>query len=155
MNLILFGLPMSGKSSLGRDLSEKLKIPFYDTDHLLEQTFFQTHGEPLSCRQIFLKEGPAAFRTLEAQAIASLNPISGAVIAVGGGTLMESQNLTFLKNLGLLVYLKADPKTLWQRTKICGIPAYLASHQNPETAFYEMMEERAAHYASIADFVWI
>lgn len=143
---------MSGKTTLGRKLSTVLEKPFFDTDHLIQDVYFQKTGNKFSCREIFQKEGDVIFRKLESEAIFSLKNVQDVVIAVGGGALMNPENVCCLKKLGKLIYLKVEPKILWERTKVCGVPVYLDPN-DPEHAFYQMAEERSIHYASIADLI--
>lgn len=152
MNLILYGLPMSGKTTFGRNLSAHLNKAFLDTDHLIQDAYFQKTGTHASCREIFQKEGSIFFRKLESEAVLSLESVRDAVIAVGGGTLIEPENVNHLKKHGKLVYLEAEPEVLWERTAVCGIPAYL-DPANAKSDFYRIMKERSVYYASIADIV--
>ena len=64
MNLVLYGLPMSGKTVLGHKLSQILEKPFFDTDHLIQDAYFQKTGNKCSCREIFQEEGDFIFRKL-------------------------------------------------------------------------------------------
>ena len=59
MNLILCGLPASGKTSVGKRVAEKMGRPFIDTDHLIEAAHQAT------CRELFLLSGEEAFREME------------------------------------------------------------------------------------------
>ena len=92
MNLILCGLPMSGKTTVGKLLAQHLKWDFIDTDRCLEKAYEQQSGEFLSCREIYKKLGEGPFRVLEQERLAALAVNGSSVIALGGGCLKEPQN---------------------------------------------------------------
>lgn len=150
MNIILCGLPGSGKSTVGQLVAERLGRNFIDTDGLVEKAYAIATGKAKSCREIFKAEGESVFRQLEKQQIASLSYFKKSVIALGGGCLTEQENITKLQTLGSIVYLKTPHHALWQRISLHDIPAYLKADE-PEISFYRMAEEREAVYAAVAD----
>ena len=97
-NLILIGMPGSGKSSIGQRLAERLHRPFVDADTELSKEigpvadFIRTHGE-------------AAFRQKETEVLAQLGKASGCVIATGGGCVTREENYPLLHQNGLLIQL--------------------------------------------------
>lgn len=127
MNIIICGLPACGKTTTGKLLAELLHWNFIDTDALIEGVYAQRTGQEWSCRQICRIEGEKYFRTLEKEVIASLGMLQKTVISIGGGSLVDPDNLEILKNLGLLLYLKMDPELIWGRLCLKGIPAYIDS----------------------------
>lgn len=136
MNLILFGLPTSGKTTYGKLLASKLNYNFIDTDHLIEDAYAAQMGQHFTCRQIYLKEGQIKFRQLEKQQIASLNTSKNSIISTGGGTIDNFGNVEVLQKLGQLIYLKTPLEVLWKRICIRGVPSYL-DPINPEESFYK------------------
>ena len=98
-NVVLIGMPGSGKSTVGALLSEQLGRPFYDTDDLVMR---QCGCTP---EQIIRTEGEEAFRTAEGTVIARLAVISGAVIATGGGAVLRGENVQALRQNGRLFWL--------------------------------------------------
>lgn len=150
MNIILCGLPMSGKTTLGLQLAKHLHLNFIDTDRLIENAFAAIHKSRLTCRQIFQQEGSSVFREFEKLQIASLIHKKDTVIAVGGGALVDPENVKILKQLGCLVYLKTPMNILWERIKQNGIPGYLDA-TNPEEAFYVLVKQRTPIYETHAD----
>jgi shikimate kinase len=152
MSVILCGPPMCGKSYYGKCVAERLNRPFIDTDELLEVGYFERRGIKLDCRDIFLKEGEASFRQFENEAIRRLPVIGPAIIAIGGGTLMDSGNVEVLKKLGLLILLKTELPILLLRLKQRKLPAYLKG-KNPEQAFAEIVHKRNDLYLQYADVV--
>ncbi len=150
MNFILCGLPMSGKTTIGKLLAEKLKWNFYDTDQLLEEAFALQTGRNSSCRVIFKEDGENIFRKLEKAQITSLQSVNESIIAVGGGAVSDAENVVMLKKLGHIIYLKVLPELIWDRVRSRGIPAYL-DQNNPQKDFYELAEKRLPHYETAAD----
>ena len=98
-NIVLIGMPGSGKTTVGRLLAAQLNRPFYDLDAAIVQ---QTGQE---VRQIFEQRGEAAFRQLEKQAVAAVSINSGAVIATGGGSILDPSNVVQLRKNGWLIWL--------------------------------------------------
>lgn len=142
VNIILCGLPMSGKSYLGEIIARHLKWPFIDTDRLIEQHFERREGRSLTCRDICLSEGEGTFRLLEKQAVASLMDHKESVIATGGGTFLSESNLDILKKIGKLIYLKTDNETLLKRLLLKPVlPSYL-DPQRPLESFKELAMRR-------------
>ncbi|NOJ99684.1 AAA family ATPase, partial [Corallococcus coralloides] len=84
MNVVLIGLPGSGKSTVGRQLARRLGLPFTDSDHVIEQ---RIGG---SIRGFFDREGEAAFRDLEEDVIRQLTEDAAPrVLATGGGAVIR------------------------------------------------------------------
>lgn len=99
-NVILSGMPGSGKSTVGRLLSKKLCKPFYDTDQLITEKTGKTPAEWIN------QEGEAAFRNIESRIIAEeIAPVTGAVIATGGGAILRQENVDCLKMNGRIFFL--------------------------------------------------
>ncbi len=99
-NLVLIGMPGCGKTTIGNLLAEKLDRPFYDTDKLIEKRAQK------SIPEIFAAEGETHFRALERDVIKTeVAPLSGAVIATGGGAVLNPQNIFELQKNGMLVFL--------------------------------------------------
>lgn len=101
-NLVLIGMPSSGKSTVGRALAEKTGRPFVDTDRLIAEKAGK------SIPQIFAEEGETAFRALEADVIRELAPRTGLIIATGGGAILDRQNVRRLRRNGLLCFIRRD-----------------------------------------------
>lgn len=152
MNIILCGLPMCGKSTIGKILAERLRWKFVDTDQLIEKAYTAKTGNVFSCREIFLNEGEENFRRLEKKQIAALKSAKDCVISIGGGSLMDPVSATILQSIGSIIYLKVPIEQLWGRVHRRGIPAYL-DPIDPEKAFYAMAKQRIPQYESSAEFV--
>lgn len=149
MNIVLCGLPMCGKSTIGKLLAKRLQWRFVDTDELIENAYMQATQRNYSCPQIYKTEGESYFRELESQQIASLTGAQNTVIAIGGGALNVASNREILKSIGSLIYLKTDLEVLWSRTADCGKPVYL-DQSNPKEAFWRMAATRIPIYEEVA-----
>ena len=142
MNLVLFGIKGCGKTTLGKEVAKKLKRAFIDTDILIEDLYHMHRKTKLSCREIFKKVGPLGFRSLEYEAIQSLQDVQNSVISVGGGAMMLFQNVEALSQNGLLIYLIVDKEILKKRLfSQESLPPFLDS-KNPESSFERLYLER-------------
>ncbi|MGZ3633316.1 MAG: shikimate kinase [Parachlamydiaceae bacterium] len=149
MNVILCGLPMCGKTTVGKLVAEKLGRPFVDTDELIEKAYVSETGKMYSCRQIYFLEGESTFRALERRQIESLGDVTSSVIALGGGALDFPSSVTALQKAGLLIYLQAAPAFIWQRMLTTRMPAYLNA-KHPEQDFKALVEKRVSLYEAAA-----
>lgn len=107
-NIVLTGMPASGKSTIGKELSALTGKPFIDTDTLI----VKKAGK--SIPEIFQEVGEAGFRKLEAEAIEEIAPLGGRIIATGGGAILNPQNILNLKANGRIYYI--DRPLSWLTT---------------------------------------
>ncbi|MFN3689558.1 MAG: 3-dehydroquinate synthase [Fimbriimonadales bacterium] len=108
-HLYLIGNMGSGKTTLGKQLAESLRLPFYDMDALIEQASGRTIAE------IFAQQGEARFRELERELLQEITQQPSGIVATGGGVVLSETNRARMRQSGWMVYLKASPQTLWQR----------------------------------------
>jgi shikimate kinase len=108
--VFLVGARGSGKTTVARLLADRLGWEAADADELLERRAGR------SVRDVFAAEGEAGFREREAQALAELTDRSALVVATGGGVVVRADNRALLRR-GWVVWLRADPETLWQRVR--------------------------------------
>ena len=139
-NVVLTGMPSSGKSSVGRLLAEKLGKNFIDLDDVIEERF----GKKIP--QIFSEEGEAGFREKETFCAKEIGKERGAVIACGGGTVLREENVRALKQNGCMVLLERDIRLLSTE----GRPL----SKDAET-LKRMYEERLPFYRRCADFTFV
>lgn len=109
-NVILTGFMGTGKTSLGKLLATKLGRPFVDIDKKIED---EAH---MSIPKIFERYGEAHFRELEKIAVKELSTRRGLVIATGGGTIKDEENLRLLKSSGVMICLTTEPEEILNRT---------------------------------------
>lgn len=110
-NIYLTGFMGTGKSVVGPRLAQKLGYKFVDTDELIEQRA----GKGIS--EIFAQDGESHFRYLEREVVREVSCSSGQVVALGGGAILNPDNLDTIKASGVLVCLRATPEVIWSRTK--------------------------------------
>lgn len=109
-NVILTGFMGTGKTSLGKLLATRLGRPFVDIDKKIEDE------ANLSIPKIFEEFGEEHFRALEKSAVKELSERRGLVIATGGGTIKDEENLQLLKNSGVMICLTTEPEEIFART---------------------------------------
>ena len=98
-NIVLIGMPSSGKTTIGKALAARMGKRFADTDELI----VGTTGK--SIPEIFEKEGEKVFREIEKKVICDIAVNDGTVIATGGGVILDEKNVLALKRNGVIVYL--------------------------------------------------
>jgi shikimate kinase len=109
--IFLAGFMGSGKSTVGPILANTLGYQFLDIDKFIED------AAQKSIPEIFRIDGEAAFRNLERTALCGLSSRSESVVALGGGTIANEENLQFIKKTGILVYLKISPEQAMLRVQ--------------------------------------
>ena len=107
-SIILIGMMGSGKTSVGKLLSEYLDYDFMDTDLAIEI------AENNSISTIFNTKGEIYFRDLETNIISQI-PMHDTIVATGGGLPVFNENMDALLGMGVLVYLKASPEQIFKR----------------------------------------
>ena len=136
-NIVLIGMPTSGKSTVGRMLSQVLARPFFDTDTVYREMF------GFSAEETILKEGEAIFRERESEVCLCLRKETGAVIATGGGVILREENIRTLSHNGIFVFLDRPLEEL------------TASDTHPLSSTRETLqrlyEERIDKYLACAD----
>lgn len=109
-NIFLIGSMGAGKSTLGRLLASALKRPFYDSDKVIEERC------GASIPWIFDLEGEEGFREREIQAIDDLTNLKGIVLSTGGGSVIKPENRQFLKERGVVIFLRTTVEQQLLRT---------------------------------------
>ena len=134
-NIVLVGMPSSGKSTLAAALGEKLGRPVYEADALIEQE------ADMDIPAIFARYGEGHFRALETEILSRLGKLSGAVISTGGGCVTREENYDLLHQNGTIVWLQRGTEKL-DKT---GRPLSLKNDLN------EMYQKREPMYRRFAD----
>lgn len=153
MNVILCGMPGSGKSYLGKRLAENLNRTFIDTDERVVLEHFKITGVHATCRAITLKEGESFFRDLESAVIRELaTTAQNSILALGGGALCRPENIPLLKSLGRIIYLKAPSYLLLERLmKKDSLPSYVC-REDIEGSFNALIKKRLPLYEQHSDY---
>jgi shikimate kinase len=145
-NIFLVGLMGAGKTSVGKLLARRLGKTFYDCDIEIEKT------TGVRVPVIFEIEGEAGFRQRESRMLAELTRGRDLVLATGGGAVLSAENRALLANSGLVVYLRATPHDLWQRTRHDRNRPLLQT-PNPLAKLAELHTQRDPLYREIADVI--
>lgn len=111
MIVYLVGMPGSGKSTVGKELAGRFGVPFVDLDVEIERETGRTVPE------IFAGDGEAAFRAMEARALLEASRHDPAVVACGGGVVLEPANRIALRSSGICVYLDVPLAQLESRVQ--------------------------------------
>jgi shikimate kinase len=139
MNIVLTGFMGTGKTAVGRRLAEELHLKFVDVDSMV----VGRAGQPIP--EIFSSQGEAAFRKLESEIIEEVASLDKAVVATGGGALIDPKNRENLQRRGILVCLTAKAGTLLDRLKDDVTRPLLAGEKLSER-IERLMKERQAVY---------
>lgn len=139
-------MPGAGKTSVGRQLARRLQRTFVDADHEIEAR--TGVGIPV----IFDIEGEQGFRGRESKVIAELADESGLVVATGGGAVLRSENRAALKRGGMVIYLHATPRLLFERTRLDSNRPLLQV-ADPLRKIEELFAQRDPLYREVADVV--
>jgi shikimate kinase len=134
----------SGKSVVGPLLAARLGIGFVDTD---EEVAVRTG---CSVAQLWGERGEAAFRALEASAVARIAGDVPSVVATGGGVVLDGANVDTMRMSGRVIWLQAEPATLAARVgEGAGRPLLLTEQGIDRLA--PLLEQRRERYAAAAD----
>lgn len=145
-HIYLYGPPGSGKSTIGRLVAERLKMPFVDLDATIEAQ------AALAIPAIFTQRGESAFRDLESTALRQTAGGAPAVVALGGGALLRPENRELAERTGYVLCLEADYETLAGRIKEApnGVRPLLTPDANDVAPLAKLLQTRIAHYASFS-----
>jgi shikimate kinase len=146
-SIVLVGMMGAGKSTIGRRLSARLRLPFLDADAEIEVAagmsipdIFETHGEP-------------HFRDGEARVIARLLEGGPAVIATGGGAFMREETRGRIRNKAVSLWLKADADIIMKRVKRRADRPLLQT-ADPAATVGRLIEEREPIYQHADLTIW-
>ena len=146
MDVVLVGLPGSGKSAVGRRLAHRHGASFVDLDESIEKAAGRTIPE------IFATDGEAAFRTLERAAVAELGPADPGpairrVVATGGGAVVDPRNRWALYRGRIPIWLDGRPEVLAQRLRRSPNVRPLVTGRDPIGAIRSLAKDRERFYA--------
>jgi shikimate kinase len=136
----------AGKTSVGKLLARRMGKKFCDSDHEIER------ATGVRIPVIFEIEGEAGFRARESRMLAELANASNIVLATGGGAVLAEENRRLLAKHGTVVYLRATPHDLWQRTRHDRNRPLLQT-ANPLAKLAELFAQRDALYREAAHVI--
>lgn len=134
-NIVIIGMPGSGKTTVSTMLAEKLGRKIFDTDTIVSENAGMTIPE------IFAAQGEAGFRRLETEVTAEVGKLSGNIISTGGGVVTVAENYELLHQNGVIVWIERDTNKLARD----GRPISLSSDLN------ELYAARLPLYDRFAD----
>ncbi len=140
-NIILVGMPGSGKSTVGAKLADVLSYEFIDTDAIIEAL------QGRSLQDIVNQEGYMALREIEEELLLSFNSRKH-VVATGGSAVYSQSAMEHLKANGIAVFLDVDLETLKSRIHNFGERGIA---RRPGQSFEDLYNERLPLYVRIAD----
>ncbi|ANF17238.1 shikimate kinase [Buchnera aphidicola (Schlechtendalia chinensis)] len=147
-NIFLIGPMGAGKSTIGRQLSQRLNMEFYDSDQEIERRT----GADISW--VFDLEGELGFRNREKQIISDLTNKQGIVLATGGGSIKSKETRNKLSSRGFVVYLETSIEQQISRTqKDKKRPLLQIKNVPVRTILEKLSNERNHLYEEIADIV--
>jgi shikimate kinase len=127
----------SGKTLVGALVAEREHADFYDLDHLVEDQ------AGMSIAEIFATHSEAAFRAFEKQTLPRLLQ-PGAVVALGGGVVMDDDNWRLITDKTTTVYLEVPFDVIWGRIKSMGTRPLVVNRTEPEVK--ELYQRRLPRY---------
>lgn len=145
-NLVLTGMMGCGKTTVGRILAAELGWEFIDTDRLIETVTGR------SIPALFREEGEPFFRRVEKEVIHGLAGKKRAVVATGGGAVLDRENRRVLQALGLVIYLKTSPAVLDRRVQSSS-DRPLLSGATPGAVLAALLQEREEYYREADEVV--
>ncbi|MFD2165488.1 shikimate kinase AroK [Thalassotalea euphylliae] len=146
-NIFLVGPMGAGKSTIGRELADKLHLEFYDSDQEIERRT----GADISW--VFDLEGEEGFRKREEGVIDDLTEMQGIVLATGGGSVISSQVRNRLSARGIVVYLETTIDKQVARTQRDRRRPLLQTSEEPRSVLEKLAVERNPLYEEIADVI--
>ena len=146
MKLIIIGPMASGKSVVGRKLSKKLGLQFFDTDAEIERSA----GASISW--IFDVEGEAKFREREYQVLNKIIHENKYVISTGGGIILKAENTELLKK-GTVIYLETSIQSQLERTMNDKNRPLLQNSLDKESTLRDLAKKRNPIYENLADII--
>lgn len=140
-NIVLIGMPGSGKSVIGEIIAKKLEMTLIDTDTYIEKIT----GKNIT--EIF-KNGEILFRNLEAKAVEEVSRKAFAVVSTGGGVVSRYENIKNLKKNGVIIYINRPIENI---TKDIAVETRPLLAKDPYQ-IYRLFEERGPLYKKYCDY---
>ena len=146
-NIILVGPMGSGKTTIGRRLSESLNLDFFDSDHEI----IDTTG--VSIDHIFDVEGENGFRTRESDVLKKLCNMPNIVLATGGGAVILEENRELIKKASSVIYLLSSVDQILRRTAQSKTRPILEKSNNRRKTITGILEARDSLYKEVASLI--
>lgn len=145
-NIVLTGMPASGKTTIGKLLVKKLDAySFFDTDELIVKK------TGCSICKIFEEKGEDFFRKTESEVLTEILNYDKAVISTGGGIILKEENRNLLKKASIVIYLQTDVDTLIKRAEKSN-DRPLLNVEKAEEKIVSLLKQREKFYKNTSDF---
>jgi shikimate kinase len=143
----------TGKTTVGRIISQQIGAVHLDTDGEIERR------EQMTIAQIFTEKGEPYFRDLETDTVRHIRrhpPSRRLVLSTGGGLPLRPENAKMLRQLGTVIWLRADPETLVKRVerKLAVRPLLIQDELSLQERMTKLCEERNQAYEKVADYIF-
>lgn len=145
-NLVLTGFMGTGKTTVGKKVAKVLGLKFVDTDLDVEKVTGMT------VKNIFKKYGEVRFRSEEKAAVKRVAKEENQVIATGGGVVLDPENISALKQNGVVVCLTATPEVIFERIKRKKSRPLLQV-EDPLATIKQMLNDRQPFYTNAASSI--
>jgi len=146
-NIILVGPMGSGKTTIGRRLSDRLSLDFFDSDHEIVNT------TGVSIDYIFDVEGEKGFRARESDVIKKLCNMHNIVLATGGGVVMLEENREVIKKASSVIYLSSSVDQILRRTAKSKTRPLLEKSNNRKKTITDIVEARDPLYREVSSHI--
>ena len=146
-NIALIGFMGSGKTTIGKLLAKTMEMKFVDIDKIIEAT------EKKSINDIFKEKGQIYFRDLERKIILQESSRNNCVIATGGGSILDNENVKSLQETSFIVFLDASIECLYLRLKDNTTRPILNDAEDKKQLIEELLEKRKFLYQISANFI--
>lgn len=140
-NIVLIGMPGSGKTTLGKQLASRLGRTFVDADDFVVQLEGKTIADMFAVSEEY-------FRDAETRAAQELAKRRGLIVACGGGVIKRDVNIKILKRTGVVIFLDRSPDDIVTDVDVASRPLLKDGKQK----VYDLYDERIALYRSAADY---
>lgn len=140
-NIVLIGMPGCGKTTIGKELSNRLNIPFCDVDEYIVTV------EGKSIPEIFQK-GEEHFREIESKAVEQVVKIFPQVISTGGGVIKKAINMETLKEKGIIIFIDRPLEDIAEDVDVQTRPLL----KDGRDKLYELYKDRYGLYKKYCDY---
>lgn len=138
-NIVLTGFMGTGKTEVGKILSQRLGYNLIDVDSEIEKE------QKMTITEIFKQHGETMFREVESDIIKRFSEIENAVLSVGGGAVLKQENINNLRKKGIIICLTASPETIFKRISN-NDDRPLLKVKNPLQKIKELLDLRRSYY---------